>query len=44
VRLTDQQRTALAFPCRLACETANPKFSSWKGGSSIVLTINNGYE
>lgn len=44
---TTQQRMALINHCRLACETADPKFrfhSPHVKGATIVLTVNSGYE
>lgn len=39
------QRTALEHHCRLAIETAHPRFSHWRSGLvSVVLTVNSGYE
>jgi len=40
------QRTALDHHCRLAVETAHPRFSRWLNGKlvSLVLTVNSGYE
>lgn len=37
--------TALRYPCRLAAETAHPRYS-WidPRGVSIVLSVNSGYE
>lgn len=44
--MNKHQRTALDYHCRLATETAHPRFARIKpGGSfSIVLTVNSGYE
>lgn len=40
------QRTALIYHCRLAIETAHPRFARViRGGLySVVLTVNSGYE
>lgn len=44
---TEPQKTALANPCRLGFEAAQPQFA-WNladvPGASLVLTINSGYE
>ena len=38
-------RTALQHHCRLACETAHPRFCRrLPSGLSVVLTVNSGYE
>lgn len=38
-------RTALTHHCRLACETAHPRFGRClPGGFTVVLTVNSGYE
>lgn len=44
-RLSEQRRIARAHHCRLASETAHPRFA-WVDvrGFSIVLTVNSGYE
>lgn len=44
--MTRQQRTAITYHCRLAVETAHPRFGSWLNGgyASLVLTVNSGYE
>lgn len=43
--MTPQQRTAIAYPCRLAGETANPRYLARAGrGQSWVVTVNTGYE
>lgn len=42
--MTPQQRTAIAYPCRFAFETAHPRFGSLLRDGSLVLTINSGYE
>lgn len=42
--MTEMQKTALAFPCLLAEETAHPRFALMTRHGSIVLTINHGYE
>ena len=38
------QQTALALPCRLAIETANPIFTHRAPGMIARLTINTGWE
>lgn len=40
------QKTALDFPCRLACETAHPRFARVMPGGlfTVALTVNSGYE
>lgn len=40
------QETALTNHCRLACETAHPRFAYLAPGrvASIVLSVNSGYE
>jgi hypothetical protein len=43
--MTDQQRTALMHPCRLATECTHPRFGHRDVmGYSVVLTVNSGYE
>jgi len=44
--MTRAQSTALQYPCRLAIETANPRFGSLVNGGlcTLVLTVNSGYE
>jgi hypothetical protein len=40
------QQTALHHACRLACETAHPRFSHvlHAGTINLVLSVNSGYE
>jgi hypothetical protein len=42
--MTEWQQTAFAHPCRLAEETAHPRFQHRTALGSVVLTINYGYE
>ncbi len=44
--MTRAQQTALAHHCRLAVETAHPRFASLGNGglTTLVLTVNSGYE
>lgn len=42
--MNEQQATALAYPCRLAQETAHPRFGRPGISCSTVLTVNNGHE
>ena len=44
--MTREQQTALDHHCRLAVETAHPRFGSLLHGGavSLVLTVNSGYE
>ena len=42
--LSARHQTALRHPCRLAAETAHPRFAFTFGGSTVVLTVNAGYE
>jgi len=44
--MTNAQQAALTHHCRLAVETAHPRFGSWLNGklASLVLTVNSGYE
>ena len=42
--MTDRQYAALFFHCRLAQETANPRFGAISGAYSSILTVNSGYE
>ena len=44
MKLTPQQETALAYHCRLACETFHPRFRALHGEISIIVTVNTGYE
>jgi hypothetical protein len=39
------QKTALMNPCYFAFETVNPMFHrNFEDGSSVIVTINTGYE
>lgn len=44
--VTDWQRTAIRHHCRLAVETAHPRFLHVPTGLaySIIVTVNSGYE
>lgn len=42
--MTPKQLIAFQHPCRLACETAHPRFGAALFTGSRVLTINSGYE
>lgn len=44
--MNHHQRVALAHHCRLATETAHPRFGyvAPGGSASIVLSVNSGYE
>jgi len=43
--VTEQQKRAIEYPCRLAIETVHPRFGWLRGdGISVILTINFGYE
>lgn len=44
--MNEHQEAALAHHCRLASETAHPRFAyiAPGGGASIVLSVNSGYE
>lgn len=42
--MTPRQLIAFQHPCRLACETAHPRFGTSFFIGSCVLTINTGYE
>jgi hypothetical protein len=42
--VTPWQEVAFAHPCRLAEETAHPRFARRIRQASLVLTINSGYE
>jgi hypothetical protein len=42
--VTPEQGTALTHHCRLAFETAHPRFAHLKARYSLVLTVNSGYE
>ncbi len=46
--MTKEQSTALEYHCRLACETAHPRFAKSLGlligSGSQVLTVNSGWE
>jgi hypothetical protein len=41
---TTQQQIALAHPCRLAFETAHPRYCRVQGRYSVIVTCNSGYE
>jgi hypothetical protein len=38
------QQVALEHPCRLAAETAHPRFGFVRPTYTVVLTVNSGYE
>jgi hypothetical protein len=42
--MNDAQKTALDFHCRLATETAHPRFGRVRGAFTVVVTVNSGYE
>ena len=42
--MNQKQRNAIENHCRLAGETAHPRFGWTAGGVTIVLTVNSGYE
>jgi hypothetical protein len=44
-RLDEQRALALKFHCRLAAETAHPRFA-WVDprGFTVILSVNSGYE
>jgi hypothetical protein len=42
--MSGRQSTALRLHCRLASETAHPRFGWANLTHSIVLTVNSGYE
>lgn len=42
--MTDQQRVAITFPCRLAIETMHPRYRQRGAVVTTVLTVNTGYE
>jgi hypothetical protein len=44
--MNEHQETALKYHCRLASETAHPRFGYLAPGriASIVLSVNSGYE
>ena len=42
--MTPAQQVALQHHCRLAFETTHPRFAHLRGGYSLVLTVNSGYE
>lgn len=44
--MNEYQKTALRYHCRLACETAHPRFGYLAPGgtASVVLSVNSGYE
>jgi hypothetical protein len=44
LRLSEQQRIALAHPCLLPEETLHPRFRLITRSGSIILTINSGFE
>ena len=44
LRLSEQQRIALANPCLLPEETLHPRFVLLTRSGSIILTINSGFE
>jgi hypothetical protein len=44
-RVAEQRQRAVRHHCRLAVETAHPRFG-WidRRGFSVILTVNSGYE
>lgn len=44
--MTNAQRTALTYHCRLATETMHPRFARLRPGGlfSVIVTVNSGYE
>jgi hypothetical protein len=44
LRLSEQQRIALAHPCLLPEETLHPRFRLLTRSGSVILTINSGFE
>jgi len=42
--VTDQQRTAIQWPCRLAIETLHPRYRRRGAMTSAIVTVNTGYE
>ena len=42
--MTQEQRAAIENHCRLASECAHPRFRSVGLVTSVVLTVNSGYE
>lgn len=42
--MTAAQRAAIGHPCLLAEECAHPRYAWGVPGSSLVLTVNAGYE
>lgn len=42
--LSARHQVAMKHPCRLAAETAHPRFAFTFGGATVVLTVNAGYE
>jgi hypothetical protein len=43
--MNDAHRTAIRYHCRLAIETAHPRYRHRLArGLSLVLTVNSGYE
>jgi hypothetical protein len=43
-RMTRQQQIAIERPCRLAVETMHPRYRDRAGLTTVVLTVNSGYE
>lgn len=42
--MTGAQQTAIERPCRLAVEAMHPRFRNFSGITTVVLTVNTGYE
>jgi hypothetical protein len=42
--MNDRQKEALSHHCRLAGETAHPRFGWVERDHTVVLTVNSGYE
>jgi hypothetical protein len=42
--MTRQQQIAIERPCRLAVETMHPRYRDRAGLTTVVLTVNSGYE
>ena len=42
--MTAQQQLALSKHCRLACETAHPRYRVVRHPYSVIVTVNSGWE
>jgi hypothetical protein len=44
MHFTEHQKIALEYNTRLAIECAHPRFQWFRGRTSVILTVDSGYE